>query len=172
MTSILDWTCKVTEIPQGGLTAERSATSSELAAVANELGLLSIKSLGTRFKISAIAGGGYRLKGDIEADAEQSCIVSLEPVRSKIAEPFDVELRQDQPATPEEGEIAILAGHDEEDFDGKTIPVGRIVFETFSASLDPYPRKADAEFSWRDDVAEKSENKGPFSPLSKLKSDL
>ena len=34
------------------------------------------------------------------------------------------------------------------------IPVGRIVFETISAGLDPYPRKPGAEFTWADKASE------------------
>jgi hypothetical protein len=49
------------------------------------------------------------------------------------------------------------------------IPVGRIVFESLSASLDPYPRSEGAEFTWQDPKSESAAN--PFAALSKLKDD-
>ena len=48
------------------------------------------------------------------------------------------------------------------------IAVGRIVYEALAAGLDPYPRKEDAAFEWRDPkLAEGAGN--PFAVLKKLK---
>jgi hypothetical protein len=48
--------------------------------------------------------------------------------------------------------------------------VGRIVYETVSAALDPYPRKSGAEFTWSDPrEAEAAARANPFALLKKLK---
>ena len=50
------------------------------------------------------------------------------------------------------------------------IDVGRVVFETLSAALDPYPRKNGASLEWQDpESAEGVGASGPFGALKKLK---
>jgi hypothetical protein len=50
------------------------------------------------------------------------------------------------------------------------IDAGRIVFETLSASVDPYPRRAGAQFEGEElgDAAAPGAS-GPFAALKKLK---
>jgi hypothetical protein len=66
-------------------------------------------------------------------------------------------------------DASVLAGPDVDVLERGIVPVGRIVFETLSASLDPYPRRPDAEFTWRDPQAGEPEKSNPFAALSKLK---
>ncbi len=53
--------------------------------------------------------------------------------------------------------------------DGDRIDVGRIVYETLSAGLDPYPRKEGAEFDWADPKTGVADSANPFAVLKKLK---
>ena len=91
MTDHLDWIEKTTDIPAGGLKRDREATYVELQQIAQALDILKVGNLSSNYRITAIAGGAYRLAGTIAADVEQSCIVSLEPVSGKINAAFDVE---------------------------------------------------------------------------------
>ncbi len=49
------------------------------------------------------------------------------------------------------------------------IDAGRIVFETLSAAVDPYPRKAGAEFHADAVATTASSEAGPFAALKELK---
>jgi len=169
VTDYLDWTEKTTDIPAGGLNRGREATSAEREQIAQVLDILKVDNLSSQYRITAIAGGAYRLVGNISAGVEQACIVSLEPVSGKINAAFDVEFWPT--VTPVDGdeEASILDGSDVELLEHGLIPVGRIVYETLSASLDPYPRREGAEFNWQDPEAEKAESTNPFAALSKLK---
>jgi uncharacterized metal-binding protein YceD (DUF177 family) len=169
VTDHLDWIEKATDIPAGGLKRDRVAASAELQQIAQALDILKVDSFSSHYRITAIAGGAYRLAGTISADVEQSCIISLEPVSGKINAAFDVEFWSTVVPADDDEEASILSGSDVEVLEHGLIPVGRIVFETLSASLDPYPRREGAEFNWQDPKAEKAESANPFAALSKLK---
>lgn len=171
MTDQLNWIEKATDIPAGGLDRDREATAAELEATAQALDILKIGSLSTRYRINAIAGSGYRLRGTITASVEQACVVSLEPVSGKVNAAYEVEFFSTVDTPDNEEEVSILAGTDIEVLEHGIIPVGRIVYETLSASLDPYPRSPDAEFNWEDPKAKDPEKASPFAALSKLKPD-
>lgn len=171
MSEHLDWTHKTTEIPAGGYDGGRDATADERKTVAAELELVSLSTLKSQYRIKGMAGGGYRLHGTIQAALEQACVVTVEPVASTISAAFDVEFRPEEEREPEDaaGDSSVLSGPDVDLLERGVIPVGRIVFETLSGSLDPYPRKPDAEFKWRDAHATDEEKLSPFAALSKLK---
>jgi uncharacterized metal-binding protein YceD (DUF177 family) len=169
VTDTLDWTEKTTEIPTGGLDRTREATVDELKHLAKALDILDVSALSVRYRIIAISGGAYRLSGTIGARVEQACVVSLEPVSGKVNGSFDVEFWPSLKPEESEEEASILSGTDVELLEHGLIPVGRIVFETLSASLDPYPRREDAEFTWQDPKSESADTVNPFAALSKLK---
>lgn len=168
-TGPLDWTISTTDIPEGGLKRVRAATEDERKRLADALELLALSDLTVSYRIEPLAKGAYRLYGHLDSALAQACVVTLEPVAAKVAANFDVEFWPTVDV-PEEGEDKrILEGRDIEVLNKGEIPVGDIVFETLSASLDPYPRKPDAEFSWQDKAGENSEKANPFAVLSKLR---
>ncbi len=169
MTEPLDWTEKTTEIPAGGLDKTRRATAGELEQVRQALDILGVSNLHVRYRIVAISGGAYRLKGSMDASVEQACVISLEPVNGDVHTSFDVEFWPGLKPEESEEEASVLNGPDVELLDHGIIPVGRIVIETLSASLDPYPRREGAEFNWQDPEAADAEKHNPFAALSKLK---
>lgn len=163
------WTHATTDVPAGGLSRTRAASESERAEIVKALGLTALDRLDVRYRIVALPGGGWRLSGELSGRVVQPCVVTLEPVASDLAERFDVEFWRDQ-GEPEGGEDkSVLSGPDVEALAGDDIPAGRIVFEALSAGLDPYPRKRDAAFDWRDPAAAAPEKTNPFSVLAKLK---
>jgi hypothetical protein len=164
-----DWVHNVTDIPTGGLDRRREATEGECMAIADALGILKLGRLQAHYRIRAVAGNGYRLTGNVTGDVEQACVVTLEPVAAKIDAPFDVEFRPQVETADNDEDASVLDGPDVDILERGVIPVGRIVFETLSASLDPYPRRPDAEFRWQDPHANEPEKTSPFAVLSKLK---
>ncbi|MCU0732800.1 MAG: hypothetical protein MUE84_14595, partial [Hyphomonas sp.] len=134
------WSHLTADVPAQGLEYKRAANAQERAGIAKELGLVALEGLETAYRITAISGGGWRLAGSLSADLVQSCVITLEPVAAHIEETFKVEFWRDLDE-PEGGEDkSVLEGADIEPLDGDAIPAGRIVFESLSAALDPYPR--------------------------------
>ncbi len=183
----LPWSHAVVDIPDGGLATERSATASECAAIKNNLGLASLTNVTATYRITRLAGGGYHLAGRVKATLEQACVVTLDPIALHMDEVVDVEFwpdatptrhgsgkrdkdfdRDDEHPSPS-NEVSVLTGPDVEPLEDGAMAVGRVVFETVSAALDPFPRKADAEFNWQDQTAEDPTKSNPFAVLQKLK---
>lgn len=164
-----DWTHNVTDIPAASLDREREATESERIAITDDLKLLKLDRLAARYRIKPLGDGGYQLSGRVTAKVEQACIVTLDPVASEIDAPFDVEFRPQVDRPDNDEDASVLAGPDVDILERGVIPVGRIVFETLSASLDPYPRRQGAEFAWRDPHEIEREETSPFAVLSQLK---
>lgn len=169
MTEHLDWIEKTTEIPAAGLDRTRELTAAERKQVADALEIGGVASLWVRYRIVSISGGAYRLTGTMKARVEQACVVSLEPVEGNVEASFDVEFWPDLAEEASEEESGILSRTDVELLEHGIVPVGRIVFETLSASLDPYPRREGAEFTWRETEADGAEKHNPFAALAKLK---
>lgn len=167
--ALAGWVHATTDIPAAGLQRERAASADERAAIAKELNLLALDRLVADYRIMSIAGGGWRLAGSVQADATQACVLSLEPLPAKLDETFDTEFWRDAPLDEGGEDKSVLSGPDVEPLAGDEIPVGRIVFETLSAALDPYPRKEGAAFEWEDAAAKDPAKTSPFAVLSRLK---
>lgn len=169
MTDPLDWIHKSVDIPADGLRVEREATDAERQAVADALGLLALQRLVARYRIGAIEDGSYRLAGSLVGEADQACVVTLDPVRAVMEVPFEVEFKPSILVSESDEDASVLDGPDIETLEGGIIPAGHIVFETFAASLDPYPRREGAEFTWQNPRLDEPEKLSPFAVLSKLK---
>ncbi len=167
----LAWSHDTAEIPERGLKRTRSATEAERAALAAALDLLSCEALDVSYQITPGASGAWHLTGGLDAAVTQACVITLEPVTGRVAETFAVEFRREAPrAAASEGDVEILSAADVEPLEGERIDVGRIVYETLAAGLDPYPRRPDAEFAWTDPRADSSDAAAnPFAALKKLK---
>jgi len=170
MSEPLDWSYRVTEIPEGGLRQTREASDAERAQLAADLDILGCRRLVADFTIRATGQGHYRLKGSIVADLTQACVVTLEPVEQRALGDFDAEFWP-AVALPETGEdeLEALSAAEIEPIVHGRIDAGRIVFETLSAAVDPYPRQPGAEFSPEAASTAAPSDLGPFAALKKLK---
>jgi len=174
MQPLADWRHAVIDVPDGGLEQRREATPAERASVAEMLAIEGLNRLASHYQIRRIANERYRLTGTVEATVTQLCVVSLEPVQETIATAFDESFWPDVeivPSTSDEREHEALALIEPEPIRDGAIDVGRIVYETLAAALDPYPRKAGAAFEWHDPGAHESEQvtDSPFAALIKLR---
>jgi hypothetical protein len=169
MSTLLDWSYRVREIPEAGLRETRSATAAERVSVAAALEVVACEELTAKFDIRAMGKGNYRLAGKVAAMLTQTCVVTLEPIAQTAEGTFDVEFWPAGSITEQgEDELEALSAAEIEPIEHELIDAGRIVFETLSASVDPYPRKAGAEF--KPEHADPIEPAGgPFAALRKLK---
>lgn len=171
---------KVAHISANAVTVNLEANQRELEALAELWQVLSVGSLKAELQVSRWKKDGVRLKGRVEADIVQSCVVTLEPVASHIDEKFE------QIFVPEGSKLArIVTGEASEmvldpegpdlpeTFSGDTIDAGAVVTEFAALAIDPYPRKADIEFTdhLEGDPEEKSGRPNPFAALKDWKKD-
>lgn len=169
---------EVDRIGPQGLQMQLEADQAARTAVARRLGILGVLSLRADLKLVPEAlAGHYKLTGQLEAEVDQACVVSLEPVRQRISEGFVRRFGPEMEARPEAdlsaGEAEWLDPEADDPPDpvvGGLIDLGEVVTEELALGLDPYPRRPDAEVpdSYRE-AAEEGSKISPFAALAKLK---
>ncbi len=165
----LIWTVTPASVPASGLVWRSVATAPERAVIAKTLDLIALNDLKVEGRIEALAGGYFRFKTRMTADVVQACVVSLEPVPVRIDEPIRVEFRPAEDCEIDAANAPDLdAEFDIEPIVSGILETGRIVFEQFAASLDPYPRAPGAELT-KAEAGPKIEKVNPFAVLATLK---
>lgn len=153
-------------IPRG---SEKSieASAEERAALAGRFRILGIDRLVAEIRLEPFAGGTMvRLKGHLEADVRQACVVSLVEVPQHVDETFELTYG---PPMPESAEA--IVEFDAEDppepiIDG-IIDIGEATAEQLALALDPYPRAAGAALD--EAVAGDGAAPKPFASLAAWK---
>jgi hypothetical protein len=172
-SAALTWDHAVHDIPEGGLPVQREAAPDELARIARALDLIACTSLKTEYTITPTVGGYHRLSGRLRAELTQACVVTLEPIGSRIEEAYEaVFWPQENMPAPESGELDIDDEPEREPIVAGQIAVGRVVFESLAAATNPFPRKPgavlDLQYPTPADVPG-SKPESPFAVLAKLK---
>ncbi|WP_117194109.1 YceD family protein [Rhizobium terrae] len=171
---------KVGHVSANAVTVRLEADPREREGLAKLWRVVSVGSLKAELQIARWKKDGVRLKGRVEADIVQSCVVTLEPVESRIDEEFE------QIFVPEGSKLARVIANDTaemvldpegpdlpETFSGDTIDAGAVVAEFAALAIDPYPRKPGVEFAdhLEGDADEKSGRPNPFAVLKDWKKD-
>ncbi len=144
------------------------ATAAERAALAARFGLASLDSLTATLRVQRVRdGAAIRLAGTFAADLAQACVVTLDPVRQRIEETFEVLYSADSPTE----ESAIGADPDldwPEPLPEGTLDLGETVAQQLSLTLDPYPRAPGIELDsqWG---GETGASASPFAALGALR---
>jgi hypothetical protein len=144
------------------VTEEISATPEERAALARRFGLVGLDLLRATVKIEAADGTGskgggglLRLSGHLSAELSQACVVTLEPVASRIEEDFSLLYSLEPGPTPApvnpEGagpEVVVDAEAEAppELLGPGGLDLGEAVAQQLAVALDPYPRAPGAAF--------------------------
>lgn len=147
----------------------------ELARVADELDLTSLKKLSFEGELSPAGATDWVLKARLGATVVQPCVVTLDPVTTRI----DVDvLRQfvqdyDVPDEPE----AEMPEDDATEPLGQWIDPAQIMQEALALAAPDYPRKGDAElgqmvYTEPGQAPMTDEDARPFAGLADLKSKL
>jgi hypothetical protein len=170
MPGELSWDHLVEDIPATGLTVERTADAAERTRIASALDLVACQQLEARYRILPLSLGRFKLSGELKAAVEQTCVVTLEPVASDIAESYAATYWPDaalpQPAV---GPLALDGEPDPEPIVEGKIDAGRIIFESLAAALDPFPRRPGAVFEGTLSAPATGKPESPFAVLANLK---
>ncbi|HEX5211008.1 MAG TPA: DUF177 domain-containing protein [Pseudolabrys sp.] len=161
----------VDDIPETGLHLAIEAPATARAELAQLAGLRDLPRLSAAFDLTR-KGAGVHVRGQVSAQVGQTCVVTLEPIENAMEEAVDLEFA---PASGVEPKAKVarkrVADDDEgpEPLVGGVVDLGALAAEFLILGIDPYPRKAGAEFAppKQDDAGEH-----PFAALESLKKTL
>lgn len=154
---------------------EIQPTEAEAKALARLLGAQSVRKMRLAGRLTPIAGGGWLLEAELGATVVQTCVVSLEPVTTRIDQP----VRRRFTATgPQTAEIVVQLD-DEDDIEplDDRIDLGLVAIEALALALPDYPRKPGALLDRRALAAEgagppQDGDAKPFAALAALRDKL
>ncbi len=149
-----------------------SPTEAEAPALARLLGARSVRKLRFSGQLTPL-GEGWQLDGQLAATVIQTCVVSLDPVTTRIDQPVR---RAFVPETAASQAEVVLTPDEDDDIEplGDRIDLGLVAIEALALALPPYPRKPGAALGLEaGGVApiDESELK-PFAALAALRGKL
>jgi len=161
----------VEDIPETGLHVEIDAPEAARAGLTAVAGLTDLPRLSAVFDL-ARRGTRVRVIGQVSAQVGQTCVVTLEPMQTDVEEPIDLVFAPSSVGSPHSNaETDQDAGDEEppEPLIGGQLDLGAIATEFLLLGIDPYPRKAGAEF-----MPPEADDTGarPFAALEALKKRL
>lgn len=164
---------RVAEIPDAGLNKTIEASEAERSAIADVAGLQRLSELKASFELKTLSGGRVRVTGVVQAKAEQTCVVTLDPVETLVDEAVDLEF-----AELPEGLPPARGPHDPDDETAEppepivngSIDLGALATEFLLLGLDPYPRKPGVVFDVPVEAVDPEDH--PFAALAALKKSM
>jgi uncharacterized metal-binding protein YceD (DUF177 family) len=146
------------------VTQQLVADDAARGRIARALDLERLERLEAELEVSPWLDGA-RVSGTWSADVEQTCGITLEPLRSALSGRFELKaLPAGSPSAPQTGEEAALdleADDPPDVLDDDRLDLGALVVEQLSLNIDPFPRKPGAVF-------EAPGGEGPPSPFAVL----
>ena len=166
-TSPVSFKAFVTRLPQKGLPVVIDADARQREALAAAHGLLSVERFHAELLVTPWKRHGVKVSGRVAADITQECVVTLDPMTTRIEEEVEglflpADSKLGRLGFEAGGEIHIEAeGPDSpETFTGDTIDVGALAEEFFGLGIDPYPRKPGAGAASKGDGESSSQPEG------------
>jgi uncharacterized metal-binding protein YceD (DUF177 family) len=163
------WNVPVTveDLPDAGGHYELNADAPTREAVAKIAGLRALSRFEAVFDVER-GGAGVRVSGQVNALATQTCVVTLDPIETDVAETVDLLFAPVLESATKETKPRRRKKSDEppEPLVNGVIDLSAVATEFLILGLDPYPRKAGVAFTQPnpDDGAAH-----PFAALEALK---
>lgn len=167
---------RVADLPQNAPTPfDLRPGAGQMETLKQELGLLGLRKLSFTGSVQAQGKRDWLLTGKLGATVIQPCVITLDPVTTRI----DTQVRRvfladwDEPDEPE----FEMPEDDETEALGPEIDPALIMAEALSLALPQYPRKTDAEigpasFTEPGKQAMTDEDAKPFAGLAELRDAL
>jgi uncharacterized metal-binding protein YceD (DUF177 family) len=160
----------VDDIPDSGLHIEAEAPAEVRARLARLANLRDLPHLSAAFNLTR-RGDAVHVNGQVKGRIGQACVVTLEPLESDLDEPINLLFAPPLHAAAKDDGADHKAGDEEPPeplIDGK-VDLGAIATEFLLLGIDPYPRKAGAEFAA---VKTADDSARPFAALEAMKKRL
>jgi hypothetical protein len=146
----------VAQIPATGLHRVLAASDEDCRRLAEAAGIDAVSDLRAEFTLSPGRSDTVRVDGRVTGQVGQTCVVSLEPMRSEIDEVVELIF------APPEQVTRLSALSEETETDGERP-------DALFLGIDPYPRKADAVLELPVEIVDPEDH--PFAALKALKAD-
>ncbi|MFA5591967.1 MAG: hypothetical protein WC989_01455 [Micavibrio sp.] len=176
----------VDELESGPRTYHFEADERERIDLARRYGVPSIERAEATVTLQPVGGGTIQAMGTVVADVTQSCVITLEPISSRIEEAFEgwfgdkskavsfARARNEREARKGYVECEILEESvDPEPVIGGKVDIGELAAQYLSLALDSYPHLPGAEAAYAahkpGDEAGASLRKSPFEALKDWK---
>ena len=165
------------ELAEAPHSIELIAADAECKSLAIRFGQQSIRNLRASLTLAwLIREKVLVVSGSFGAEVVQTCVVSLEPVRSIVEEEINLVFARDAEVSCDVADL-----EDAEPLVGEIIDLGEIIAGEFSLSLDPYPRREDIDVAEIDlgpgvsllsegEAEKRLDGRKPFNVLASLKS--
>lgn len=152
---------------------DEKPNADELKALSGLLDTLNLAKMRFSGILRPIGKKGWDLTGKLGVTVTQACVVTLEPVKTRI----DINIRRQFLPEPEilpETEEIDPDESDQVEVLGDVIDLGLIATEALAMALPDYPRAPDANLPSEasDGLLEKDLRKNPFSALENLRDKL
>ncbi len=149
----------------------------ERAAIAKWLGAVGLDSLRATVRLKRLSEDRIRYEASYSAGIVQQCVVTLDPVPSRLEAEFTRDFRlkasprHKKPSLDRSHLIANLDEEEVETLEGTVLDLAVPLLEEIGLALDPYPRAQGVAFSpVQDEAAEPpSPAESPFAILGRLK---
>lgn len=146
---------------------EIEASAEEREGLARRFDLVTLDRLAAVVTLHRQGDGLVRLEAVLEAELEQSCVVTLDPVAAKITHSFALVYG---PADDELAEIELDPEEPVfEPLNGEAIDIGEAVSQELSLALPEFPRLPDAVVEPAATAEVDEPELGPFAELTKLR---
>jgi hypothetical protein len=164
----------VESVPETGLDIRLCANETECAVLADDYGLVAVRTFEAGFHVRKQGPKGYKVSGVLHALVTQTCGVSLGPFETLVSAPVDVDfapsrqlLREPAGWKMTAGGAAIFAGPQDppDPIINGQIDLGALAAEFLALNLDLYPRKPGVTF---EDANVGGEAPGTDSPFAVL----
>lgn len=163
----------VQDVPANGREWRYQADEPELHELSNIIGLGKLGSLEIIYEVSHFRKNSFKMTSDIKLEIEQSCVITLNPVTSKL---HDIAATRFVPQhifeeITNSDEDDILEDDNLEPIADSRLNIGRILYEQITGAINPYPRAPGVEFDPASgaDPNDDGADLGPFAGLAKLK---
>jgi uncharacterized metal-binding protein YceD (DUF177 family) len=155
----------VTEFP-----FDIAPSETEAQAIARLMDARSVRKLRFAGRLMPVSRGGWQLEGRLGATVTQTCVVTLDPVTTRVDQ--DVRRLYLPDAAPAGADVILLPDEDEEiEPLPHRLDLGLVAVEALALALPAYPRKEGASLT-EIGYGEESEVVKPFAALAALRDKL
>lgn len=142
--AVSEFSARVAELPRNRpRKVDLSATGTQLAALARELGVRSVNKMRMEGWLSPAGEKDWRLEADVSASVTQRCVVTLAPVTSRLRARVIRKYIHGYKPLPEGGAEYEIPDDSEEEL-GDVIDLLHAAFEGLALEMPQYPRASGA----------------------------
>jgi uncharacterized metal-binding protein YceD (DUF177 family) len=165
----------VAEIPETGRRIALAADTHIREAIATVAGVQAVARLEAEFDLTRYGRDGVHVTGSVTATVEHRCVLTLEPMESKIEEAIDLVFVPPSALPSEAGSAEVRTSSEEppETLRDGVVDLGAVASEFLILGIDPYPCKPGAVFhapQAKEPATQAKENVAdhPFAALAAL----